>query len=357
MRGSVAAFLRKRFVPILLLIMAIALLIYSRRTKESKTEALWQLQGETMGNITYHIQYYAPTQRLKKAEIDSLLHVFNKVFSTYVSDSEIVYFNRSDTLSFGSPLWKNLLKESHWAYIQSQGAFDPTVGPLVKAWGFGATGAATADTTQIAEILNYVGFDKLRISELGMGKADARLTLDMGAIAKGYAVDLVAQQLTQQGLKNYMVEIGGEVYLSGQHEDRTPWRIGIQDPLHPKGHYPAAILQISKGGVATSGNYRNYRSTGQHTYGHTIDPRTGGPVAHNLLSATVWAPSCIRADALATACLVIGLSEARTLIANLEGTEALFFYKDSDVLRSYATMGLRPYLSALRYDSLSVVRP
>ena len=344
--------LRRVAVPLLLLLVLVSWLLYQAYASASGLQ-LWQLQGQTMGTISYHIRYRATQPQLNQPRVDSLLTAFNNVFSTYVPDSEISRFNDGDTLVFGSALWVDLLSESRWAYLQSKGAFDPTVGPLVEAWGFGTSGQPTSDTSRIEELLNYVGFDKLYISETALSKSDARLRLDMSAIAKGYAVDLVAGQLSATQLEDYMVEIGGEVYVSGQRSEGEPWRIGIQDPLRPTENAAAAVLKIPKGGIATSGNYRNRRQIGQRTYAHTLNPQIGRPVVHSLLSATVWATNCSRADALATACLVVGLREAVDLILRTPTTEALFFYTDSTAtVRSYLTDGIRAYVSALRYQPL-----
>ena len=334
---------------VLLLVLAVAW-VYRKYTDIEPR--LWQLEGKTMGEIAYHISYLSQKEQLRQSTVDSLLTVFNCLFSTYLSHSEISRFNAGDTLSFGSSLWTELLEESRWAYLQSEGAFDPTVGPLTEAWGFGPKRHPTIDTTEIEALLGYIGFEKLHISQKGLGKSDPRLRLDLSAIAKGYAVDLIADLLEEE-VQDYVVEIGGELRVAGQRADGEAWQIGIQDPLHPTAEVAAALLQVPRGGLATSGNYRNIQKMGPHIYAHTLDPRSGRPVSSNLLSATVWSSSARRADALATACLVLGLEEAVSLISRTSKTEALFFYADSaGKLRSRLTYGLRPYLSSLRYDSL-----
>ena len=326
------------------------LLIGGFAWKYCEKSTLWKLRGQTMGHIRYTIQYNAPKKRLSQQQTDQFLHRFNAVFSTYLPTSEISQLNAQDTLTFQSPLWGTLLKEAKWAYLQSKGAFDPTIGQLVNVWGFGPSRNMSSDTIDISTLLSDVGFDKLRISETGIRKKSAQIALDMSAIAKGYAVDLLAKQLEALGMKNYMVEVGGEVYVSGKKDENRHWRIGIQDPIRPTLQTPAATLQLPKGGIATSGNYHNYRNEGGNRYVHTINPRNGRPIEHPLLSATVWAATCARADALATACLVLGLREAEALVARTKEVEGLFFYMDSTSnVRILATKGIRSYLSNLHY--------
>ena len=336
-----------------LLLLAVLATAWLYRKYVNSQPKLWQLQGQTMGGISYQISYLSQKKELKKAVVDSLLKEFNYLFSTYLPYSEISRFNREDTLSFGSLLWTELLDESKWAYNQSKGAFDPTVGPLTEAWGFGPNRKPTSDTSQIELLLSYVGFDKLNVSQKGIGKKDPRLRLDLSAIAKGYAVDLLTTILVEKSIQNYMIEIGGELRVDGYRIDKRPWRIGIQDPLQPINEASVAVLEIPKGGLATSGNYRNIRKTKQSTYAHTLDPRKGRPVSSNILSATIWSTTSARADALATACIVLGFQEALSLINHTSQTEALFFYVNEESnLRSYLTPGLRDYVSALRYDSI-----
>ena len=319
-------------------------------------EPRWQIKGQTMGSISYHLQYRSPLKRLSEVEIDSLLSAFNNVFSTYVPHSELSMLNRCDSLLFSSHLWPQLFEESQRVYLETRGAFDPTLGPLIEAWGFGARGRPSADTSRIKELLQYVGFDKVHISGQVIRKEHARVALDLSGIAKGYAVDVLADYLMERELHHYMIEIGGEIRVSGERSTGKAWRIGIQDPLSPQSQQPAALLKLRQGGLATSGNYRNYRQVGHQSYGHTIDPRTGRPHRNELLSVTIWAERASRADALATACLVMGLSEAKELISATDQVEALFFYTPSPTLTkdvpkalSYISEGLRSYVSDLRY--------
>ena len=323
-------------------------------------ERMHAFSGHTMGSIRYHIRYLAEKEVLTQAYTDSLLLSFNQVFSTYVPTSEISRFNDSKGLPLRHAWWDSLLSQSRWAYRFSSGAFDPTVGPLVEAWGFGPSGVPSADTANIAEIQTYLGMDKLYLTDKGLGKKDPRLRLDLGAVAKGYAVDVLAECLARAQVRNYFVEIGGEVRLSGSANKNRAWRVGIQDPQVPEKNHPAAILSLPDSllplGVATSGNYRNQRRVKEKIYVHTLDPKSGRPVVRRLLSATLIAPTAAKADALATACLVMGLAQAVKQIEDHPHLEALFFFFEEQRPRSiaaYATPKIRPYLSALTYPLIN----
>ena len=179
-----------------------------------------------------------------------------------------------------------------------------------------------------------------------MSKTVSALRLDMSAIAKGYAVDLVAEYLEKCSIRNYMVEIGGEVRVLGKGQSKG-WRIGIEDPRSPWESKIAAIVHLRKGAIATSGSYRNYRKVGPYLFTHIIHPKTGWPVQHNLVSASVWAPNSLRADALATACLVLGKEEAQILITHLPKVECLLLYIDEEgKLCSYISSGWREHLES-----------
>ena len=320
----------------------------------------WQLSGHTMGGIAYELTYRATKPVLEQEEVDDFLHQFNLIFSTYVPASEIARFNASaHGLVERDSLWEELLVASHRVHTWSKGAFDPTIAPLVNAWGFGPGKTPTTDTARIEELLLHVGLDKLQHTQKGLQKAHPALQLDMSAIAKGYAVDLLARKLQAAGITDYFIEIGGEIALSGRYNKARLWRIGIQDPLRPSVDQAAAILSLCEDqlpcGVATSGNYRNLRRVGKRNYAHAIDPRTGRPVTHTLLGVTIVASSAVYADALATACLVMGLEASLSLIDGLPEVEALFFSladtnkAGEQQLRLQATPALRSHLSGLKY--------
>lgn len=218
----------------------------------------------------------------------------------------------------------------------TQGAFDITIAPLVNAWGFGFKHGEMPTQVQVDSILEFVGHEKVshftERGERGINKRDSRIMLDCSAIAKGYGVDAVAQLLEQKGVKNYMVEIGGEIATRGISEKRIPWKIGVTKPTEEgslEGTELQTILNVTDKCMATSGNYRNFYYKGGKKYAHTIDPKTGRPVQHNILSATVLADQCARADAYATSFMVMGLDKTRKLLEKHPELMAYLIYDDN----------------------------
>ncbi len=245
-----------------------------------------------------------------EAGINNLLRSVNQQMSTYIKNSEISRFNRyrgSDGFPISSDL-AHVLKQAIEISELSNGAFDVTVGPLVNLWGFGPEGRRNVVPTdaEITSRMSQIGYEKLavRLSPPGVKKKMPEIFCDLSAIAKGFGVDKVAEYLESQGIENYMVEIGGEVRAKGQASSGESWRIGIERPDDPTAFQK--ILELQKHSVATSGDYINYFKKEGVRYSHTIDPRTGRPITHNLASVTVIHASCMIADGVATALHVLG---------------------------------------------------
>ena len=200
---------------------------------------------------------------------------------------------------------------------ETDGAFDITVAPLVNAWGFGFKNGEMPNARQVDSLRQVIGYQKVQLRDGRVEKADPRMMLDCSAIAKGYGCDAVARLFDRYGIENYMVEIGGEVVTKGISQKRVPWKIGINkpvdDPENTKNEI-LSVLNVTDRAMATSGNYRNFYVKDGKKYAHTIDPRTGYPVQHSILSATVLAPDCATADAYATSFMVMGLDKARSLL-------------------------------------------
>ena len=199
----------------------------------------------------------------------------------------------------------------------SGGAFDITVAPLVNLWGFGLKNRAHVTQEQVDNLLPHVGMQKIALADGYLHKSDAQVQVDAGAIAKGQSCDIIAALLKRNGCANYLVDIGGEVVAKGNNAQGSPWRIGITRPVDDTSgevNEVQTVLQVTDIALATSGNYRNFYYDGEQKRSHTIDPRTGYPVQHSLLSATVRSSSCMRADALATACMVLGEVDALAMI-------------------------------------------
>lgn len=265
-------------------------------------------RGETMGT-TYHIIYFEEEHRDFQNGVDSLLGVFNLSMSTYIENSEVNRFNENPIgIKYQLPFFYPVLKKSREIVSSSLGAYDPTVMPLVNAWGFGPDEEISLDSNKVKLIREYVGFEKIIFNSDSVWKTDPRVQLDFSAIAKGYAADLVAEYLMTQGINNLFVEIGGEVVAKGMNQSKGhAWHVGILDPdmqLHP--HEFKAHTQLSNRAMATSGNYFNYREIEGKKYSHTIDPISGYPSDHAILSATVFANDCMTADAWATAFMIMG---------------------------------------------------
>ncbi len=217
--------------------------------------------------------------------------------------------------------------------VNTDGAFDATVAPLVNAWGFGFKGGRMPTPAQVDSIRQFVGYRKVSVEHLQVKKADPRLMLDFSAIAKGYGVDAVARLLHAKGIGNFMVEIGGEISARGVSARRTPWRIGVANPAEDSladGNTYQAVLHLTNIAMATSGNYRNFYYKGGRKYAHTIDPKTGNPVQHSLLSATVLAKSCAEADAYATAFMVLGVDGAKAVLEREKQLSAYLIYTDRE---------------------------
>jgi thiamine biosynthesis lipoprotein len=289
------------------------------------------LSGRTMGT-TYSVKYRpgqdAPSLQTMQIEADALLTGINQTLSTYDPESELSRFNRMRTTDWvpASASLLAVLKAAREIGVQSDGAFDITVGPLVNLWGFGPEFHPDRIPLKadIAAARARSGPDKLtlRDTQPAIRKHRPDVFLDLSGIAKGYGVDRVAELMATYGIEHYMIEIGGEVRVRGLKERDTPWRIAIEKPL-PGERSVQTMLALSDIALATSGNYRNFFELDGRRYSHTIDPATGWPVDHPLVSVTVLADTSMRADAWATAFQVLGPERGMALAEQL-GLPVLF---------------------------------
>lgn len=285
-------------------------------------------EGDIFGT-TYHISYEhsepldtAILARLKA--VDASLSMFNKQ-----STVTLINNGASDRTD---PLFREVYGVAERVAKETDGAYDITVAPLVNLWGFGFKERENVTDAKVDSIMQFVGYKKVKLAGNRITKADARVQLDFSSVAKGYGVDRVAQLFDSLGIKNYMVEIGGEVVVKGLHPEGgsgRPWKIGIPKPQTDGGELQTT-LTVTNVAMATSGNYRRYYEQGGRRYAHTIDPHTGHPVQHELLSATVFAPDCATADAYATAFMVLGLDKAKALLARHKDLMAYFIYSTPD---------------------------
>lgn len=328
----------------LILVAVLAVAAYRILTSDRGQQVV-HLSGQTMGTIVYNVKYLGSEDIVNyQREIDSILVAFNQSLSTYVSDSEISRLNRSGRLDSPSPVFLDVARRSAAIHAVTKGAFDPSVGPLVNAWGFGPDKAMSIpDSIQIDSLIANVGYSRVQVWD-SLILIDKGMYIDYSSIAKGYAVDLVADFLMKMGHANVFVEIGGEVVAHGVNAKGEPWKVGIEDPMVGRDERRLlAILELSQG-MATSGNYRNYYQLGDRTIAHTIDPRTGYNTFHRLLSVTVVAADCMTADAYATAFMVVGVDEAKG-IAQEQGLQIFLVYQDEQgEIKTYASEGLKEKL-------------
>ena len=284
-----------------------------------------------MWNTTYHISY-----RSAEDLHDSIISVMKQVeqsLSPFAESSLISAVNRGDSVSADSLLTR-IFNASQEVNRVSHGAFDPTVAPLVNLWGYGyRTTGIEPTSSSIDSLLMSVGIAECSIASDGrVVKKSPSTEFNFSAITKGYGCDLVGEMLARNGCQDYMVEIGGEIVVAGQSPRGGEWRIMVDAPIDCDTaiiHERMAVVELSDIGVATSGNYRNYRETPDGRTWHTISPRDGRPAITDLLSATVIAPNCMLADAYATACMAQYADSALAMIESLDGVEALLVTRDT----------------------------
>lgn len=322
------------FTAVLLVITIITLI-------PRKGTRLNEISGQTMGTIMYHVKVVGHPELDFEKSIDSLLVVFNQALSVYIPDSEISTFNQTGELSHPSELFTDVFERSQAVYERTDGAFDPTVGPLISIWGFGPDKTVIIpDSSIIDSVLLLVSMEKVDY-ENGLLTKDRNVQLDFGAIAKGQAVDEVGKWLERKGVQNYLVEIGGEVRCKGLNQDGRTWAIGIEDPTVSQFETRGlAIVNVQDRSLATSGNYRNYYKTEGQIYAHIIDPRTGYNARHNLLSASVFASDCMTADAFATAFMVLGLEESIQIVEDDSNLDAVFVFSSEGEIDVYVSTGI-----------------
>lgn len=287
-----------------------------------------KIEGFTQGT-TYHISYYDKKNRNFKNEIEKILIDFDYSVSTYNSNSIISKINTNQT-SIVDEYFIKCFKTAKKIWKQTNGAFDPTVYPLVNYWGFGKNKREKIDSKKIDSILQFVGFDLIQLKGKKIIKKDPRVKLDFNAFAQGYSVDVISNFLRKKGCKSFIVEIGGEVYAKNKKNNGDFWKIGIEEPIDNSiSNNPLkAIIKLKNMAVATSGNYRKYFEENGVKYAHHIDPKTGYPAKNNLLSATIISKNGITSDATATGILVMGLEKAKLFLSANPKIKAYLIYSD-----------------------------
>ena len=331
----------KNAIYSLILLAAIVIVYFIRKDKE-KPELI-TLTGNTMGPIVYTIKYFDDKNRNFKQQTDSLLKEFNQSLSTYIPGSEIARFNKDSVFEFEAPFFYEALVTTSEISRATEGAFNPTIMPLVNAWGFGPEKGTKLDSAQVDSLRRLVDYNLVKFDSSKVWKLNRAVSLDFSASAKGQGVDVVSEYLESRNISNYFVEIGGEVLTKGKNLEKDKnWVVGI---LHPESKeedpFFYATAELTDRAMATSGNYFNYRIVDGQRYSHTLSPFTGYPIILPILSATVVADDCQTADALATAFMVMGHEKAIEFLNNNKEYDALILYtSDGGEIKQFVTDGI-----------------
>jgi len=322
--------LRKRGLRIILPSVLLVLLTACTNLPGSGEKNYMEIRGLTQGT-TYMVKYSSADSTNYHPYIRDILEEIDSSMSTYRDNSIISRINRNEDSVIVDEHFRAVYQTAQKVSRMTDGAFDITVGPLVNAWGFGPSGKTDLDSTEVDSLLEFLGYQTIRLEDGIIYKEDARTMIDMSAIAQGYAVDEIADFLEGRGVNDYLVEIGGEVSTKGKNPDGDIWRIGIDKPVDSSNmaqRQLQAIVSLKNQSIATSGSYRQFYVKDGVKYSHTINPKTGYPVRHNLLSVSVFAESCVFADALATAFMVMGREKSKRLLEKNKTLGGYFIYSD-----------------------------
>jgi len=304
-------------------------------------KGFFKIVGTAQGTY-FSVQYYDPENRDLSLQIDSLLRIFDLSASLWVENSTINRLNRGED-SLLDDITANLLEKSISMHLYTEGAFDCRVGKLVNAWGFGAKGKSSLDSAAVDSLLNICNADidiHRHDNQSFLWKLDRRTEIDFNAIAQGFSVDLLAGFLQEKGIENFLIDIGGEVIAKGCKSGGQHWMVGIEKPADNPESAPQVLeaVKLQNAALVTSGNYRKYYEKDGVRYSHTIDPSTGFPVCHSLLSVSVIDSSAWRADALATAFMVMGLDKALDFIQSHHDVGPVFFiFDDHGLYNTFAS--------------------
>jgi thiamine biosynthesis lipoprotein len=308
-----------------------------------------KIEGNSQGT-TYHITYLTDNGKIYKSAVDSLLTNIDLSMSTWIPNSIISRINHNDKHVLLDDHFRTVFNKSVEVSEKTEGSFDITVGPLVNSWGFGPTTKNSLSKEQVDSLLALVNYKKVILKNNKILKEKLAIKIDFNAIAQGYSVDVIANFLESKGIDNYLVELGGEIKAKGKKENEN-WKVGIDQPSEAKAKERKleAIIDLKNRALATSGNYRKFYMEGNQKMSHIIDPKTGYPAKHNLLSTTVIADDAITADAYATAFMVMGLQKA---IAFLEKNKSLklevyFIYDENGQWRTYTSESLKKQIKEL----------
>ena len=308
----------------------ITIIIIFIACNQEKEKNDYTLQGFVFGT-SYKITYLNANQSYQKS-LDSLFFLVNKSTSTYIPTSDISKINIGDSTVVVDAIFSEVFKKSKRIYKETNGFFDPTVGNLVNAYGFGPKKELKNLTNEeVAHEMQYVGLDKITLLENRIVKEDSKVYLDFNSIAKGFAIDVVARFFDHKKVTNYLIEIGGEIRAKGAKKENEPWLIKLVNPVKSNSNDGYKTINLSNKSMATSGNYRKFRiSKGGKKYVHTVNPKTGFATESNLLSASVIANTdCADVDAYATAFMAMGLERAKSYLKNNTELEVILLFSDN----------------------------
>lgn len=327
--------MKKTLSFIILLFVALSC---SQSTKQLKEVSF---QGAAQGTY-YMVKYYDVEGRNLQVEVDSILNVFDQSLSLWVPNSIISKVNRNEDTELDTYFIDNYNLAQKVAN-ETNGAFDCTLGPLIEAWGFGFRQKMKLTQEKVDSIKAFTGHDKVYLEDQYLIKADERMEINFNAIAQGYSVDLLGAFLSSAGIDNFIIDVGGEVLTKGLKPEQKKWVVGIQKPTEESdGEIEAQVtVELTDMAFVTSGSYRKYYEENGKRFSHMIDPKTGYPVTHSLLSVTVLAKTCAEADAYATAFMVMGFEKAIAFVNGRPDLEAFFIYaNENGEMQSFSTDGL-----------------
>ena len=310
-------------IPFLALLIIGTVLIIRQQHSMPYQKCKGLIFGTTYSIVYQHDSDLHPDILARMQQVDSALSMFNP-------QSVISLVNANQSVAVND-MFRDVFRLAQQVSEDTQGAFDITVAPLVNAWGFGFKHGDMPTARDVDSLRAFIGYQKVALRGRQIVKSDPRVMLDCSAIAKGYATDAVARLLDERGVQNYMVEIGGEIVTRGISPQRIPWKIGVTKPTTDTlavSNELQTVLNITDKAMATSGNYRNYYYKGGRRYAHTIDPHTGYPVQHTILSATVLCDRCALADAYATSFMVMGFQQAQQVLKRHPELMAYLIYDD-----------------------------
>jgi len=311
--------------------------------KKVKVVEATNIEGLAFGT-SYHITYYESDNENYSDAIDGLFYDVNKSLSTYIPNSAISKINNGDTTIVVDDYFKEVFEKSLHIYHNTNGAFDPTIGILVNAWGFGPEkGLANLDSLKVKQLLELVDFGNITLENDKIVKTDPRIYFDFNAIAKGYAVDIAGRFLESKGIDNYLVEIGGELRSRGVNKTKNkPWKVGIENPNYDGTRSIEKTVELNNETMATSGNYRKFKidSISGMRYAHIINSKTGYPAKNELLSVSVIANlDCADVDAYATALMTMSLEKAQRFFITQPQLKVFIIYSDGNgEIQTYKTL-------------------